>query len=98
MQKSNQYGAPTRYSRRKRVHASVEQGERRITDWLAAHSLPLLRSGLGVVYLWFGALKFLPGASPAQGLAMRTTDVLTIGLIPPEIGLVLVATLVLCQP
>jgi len=31
-----------------------------------------LRWGLGVVFLWFGALKFVPGLSPAEALVART--------------------------
>jgi uncharacterized membrane protein YkgB len=34
--------------------------------------LALLRISLGVVCLWFGALKFFPELSPAQDLATRT--------------------------
>lgn len=93
MAEHNRHDATTRYSGRERVRAHVDQVERRLAGWLAAHSLPFLRGGLGVVYLWFGALKFVPGMSPAQSLVMRTTEVLTMGLIPPEVCLVLVALL-----
>lgn len=47
--------------------------------------------GLGLVYLWFGALKFFPGLSPAETLAGSTIEVLTFGLIGPSLGLVLLA-------
>ncbi|WP_233131799.1 doxx family protein [Robiginitalea sediminis] len=47
--------------------------------------------GLGLVYLWFGALKFFPGLSPAEALAGSTIEVLTFGLIGPSLGLVLLA-------
>lgn len=47
--------------------------------------------GLGLVYLWFGALKFFPGLSPAEALAGSTIEVLTFGLISPSLGLVLLA-------
>lgn len=53
----------------------------------------LLRIGLGVVFFWFGVLKFFPGASPAQGLALNTMDVLTFGLVPASAALILLATL-----
>ena len=43
----------------------------RITNWMARHGVPLLRVSLGIVFLWFGALKFFPGLSPAQDLAAR---------------------------
>ena len=40
--------------------------DRRITEVMADHGLTLLRLALGIVFLWFGALKFFPGASPAE--------------------------------
>lgn len=64
-----------------------------ITRWLARHSLALLRMGMGLVFLWFGALKFFPGLSPAEGLAARTVDVLSFGLVPGGLGVFLVAIL-----
>lgn len=51
----------------------------------------LLRVSLGIVFLWFGALKFLPNLSPAQELATRTISILTGGLIPPSVSLLLLA-------
>jgi uncharacterized membrane protein YkgB len=64
-----------------------------IVRWLARHSLPFLRFGMGVVFLWFGVLKFFPGLSPAQDLALRTIDLLTLGLIPAGLSLALLAAL-----
>lgn len=43
--------------------------------------VPLLRLGLGVVYLWFGALKLIPSGSPVVDLVERTVSALTFGLI-----------------
>ena len=48
--------------------------DRNITAALARAAVPVLRIGLGVVFLWFGALKFFPGLSPAQDLATRTIE------------------------
>lgn len=45
------------------------------------------------MFLVFGALKYVPGVSPAQDLAVTTTRLLTFGLIPDPIALVLTATL-----
>lgn len=70
----------------------IESVDRRVTTWLARYSIPLLRIGLGVVFLWFGLLKFIPGASPVQDLAVRTIAVLTFGLIPPQLSLWVLAT------
>jgi uncharacterized membrane protein YkgB len=62
-----------------------------ITRWMARVGIVLLRVSLGVVFLWFGALKFLPGASPAQELATRTIYALSRGLVPASVSLPLLA-------
>lgn len=93
MAESNRHDASTRYTGWERVRVRIDRLEAGIVGWLAGYSVPFLRGGLGVVFLWFGALKFIPVASPAQGLVIRTTEVLTAGMIPPEVGLLLVAIL-----
>ncbi|HYO41765.1 MAG TPA: DoxX family protein [Candidatus Limnocylindrales bacterium] len=65
--------------------------DRRITATLAAAGIPILRISLGVVFLWFGALKLFPGLSPAQDLAARTIEQLTFGLVPPAVALPVLA-------
>ncbi|MDQ3128280.1 MAG: DoxX family membrane protein, partial [Chloroflexota bacterium] len=47
---------------------------------------PLLRIALGIVFLWFGALKLVPGLSPAESLAARTIEVLSFGIVPPSLA------------
>jgi uncharacterized membrane protein YkgB len=44
----------------------------RITRWMARNSLDILRFALGVIFIWFGALKFFPGLSPAEELVCNT--------------------------
>lgn len=61
--------------------------------WLARHSITLLRWSLGVVFLGFGFLKFFPGVSPAEDMAVETTALLTFGLVGPGPALVGVALL-----
>lgn len=53
----------------------------RLTEWLARHGVTFLRISLGVVFLWFGVLKFFPGLSPATDLAGRTITQLSGGLV-----------------
>ena len=36
--------------------------------WMAQHGLTFLRISMGIVYLWFGGLKFMPHVSPAEEL------------------------------
>lgn len=63
----------------------------RITNWMARWGVFLLRVSLGIVFFWFGVLKFFPGLSPAQDLATRTIGVLSLGLIPPSLALIILA-------
>ena len=64
-----------------------------LNRWLVKNSIALLRISLGLIFLAFGALKFFPGLSPIEGLATRTTGALTLGLVPPSAGLVMIAAL-----
>jgi uncharacterized membrane protein YphA (DoxX/SURF4 family) len=65
----------------------------RLTQWMAHYGAASLRATLGVVFFWFGILKFFPGLSPAQTLAVKTIDVLTLGHLPAGASLVLLAIL-----
>lgn len=73
------------------LRAWFDRVDVRITNWMARFGLLLLRVSLGLVFLWFGALKFFPGLSPAQELATSTTEILTLGLIAPEVAILLLA-------
>jgi uncharacterized membrane protein YphA (DoxX/SURF4 family) len=46
--------------------------DKSITRWMAKYSLGILRFGLGVIFVWFGALKLFPGLSPAEELVRNT--------------------------
>lgn len=59
--------------------------------WAAAHGLLLLRVSLGIVFLWFGALKFGHDLSPAHDLALRTISQLTFGTLPAPVSLFVLA-------
>ncbi|MBS3933801.1 MAG: DoxX family membrane protein [Truepera sp.] len=73
------------------LRAWFDRVDVRITNWMARFGLLFLRVSLGLVFLWFGALKFFPGLSPAQELATSTTEILTLGLIAPEVAILLLA-------
>ena len=76
-----------------RAAATLDRAGAGAARRLAPHSVDLLRLSLGLVFLAFGGLKFFPGLSPAAGLAGATVSALTLGLVPPGPGLVLVAAL-----
>jgi uncharacterized membrane protein YphA (DoxX/SURF4 family) len=64
------------------AYAWFDRIDRPITHWMGRYGIRLLRISLGVVFLWFGVLKFFPGLSPAQDLAARTIITLSFGLVP----------------
>ena len=48
---------------------------------MAKNGLVLLRTSIGIIFFWFGILKFFEGMSPAEGLAIKTIETLTFGLL-----------------
>ena len=75
-----------RHTTRYDLFQSLGDIDRRIAAWMARNGVRCLRVSLGVVFLWFGALKLFPGLSPAEGLAGRTMLLLTRGIIEPTIS------------
>ena len=53
-----------------------------ITRWLARHAITLLRISIGIIFIWFGALKLAPGLSPAEDLVLATLP-----WVPPMLAL-----------
>jgi len=46
--------------------------DKKLTDWMANYGLLILRISLGIVFFWFGMLKFFEGLSPAEELVRST--------------------------
>ena len=63
-----------------------DRADRTITTTLARSAIPVLRVSLGIVFLWFGALKLISGLSPAEELAARTIEQLSLGLVGPAVS------------
>jgi uncharacterized membrane protein YphA (DoxX/SURF4 family) len=74
-------------------HPGFEAFDARLTRWTARHAITMLHISIGVIFLWFGVLKFFPGMSPAQDLAARTIEALSLGRIPPAVSVPLLAAL-----
>ncbi len=74
------------------IAAQFDAVDARITNWMVRYGLRLLRISLGIVFLWFGALKFFPGLSPAHDLAARTIEKLTLGTVHAAVSVPLLAT------
>lgn len=59
----------------------------RITHWMARAGIPILRIALGVVFVWFGALKLFPGMSPAEDLVRATVPLIRGDVFVPILGI-----------
>lgn len=55
------------------------------------NTIKLIRLSLGVIFLWYGFLKFFPHLSPAEVLATKTIDILFFGFFSPEVSIKLLA-------
>lgn len=65
--------------------------DQQVTRWMARYGVTLLRVSVGIVFFWFGVLKFFPALSPAEDLATRTISVLTFNIVPPSVSLPVLA-------
>lgn len=57
--------------------------DKQITRLLARHSLTILRVSIGLVFVWFGALKLFPGMSPAEPLIRAAITFVPMNLFLP---------------
>ncbi len=55
------------------------------------YKVAFLAISIGLIYLWFGALKLFPGLSPAESLAGNTLSALVFNTIDQRILLVVLA-------
>ena len=60
---------------------SLDALQRTAAKLLAAHSVSALRISLGLIIAGFGALKFVPGWSPAEQLVMKAVNAMTFGML-----------------
>jgi uncharacterized membrane protein YphA (DoxX/SURF4 family) len=75
----------------RRLYDTFDRVDPDVVHWMARHGVTLLRISLGIVFLWFGFLKFFPGVSPAYDLAGRTIEHMTLGWVQPEVSLPVLA-------
>lgn len=59
--------------------------------WKARHGMMFLRISLGIVFIWFGALKFFPGLSAAEALGGKTILKMTFGFLHPAVSMKILA-------
>jgi uncharacterized membrane protein YphA (DoxX/SURF4 family) len=63
-----------------------------LTRWMARYGVFFLRISVGIIFFWFGMLKYFPGLSPATELATKTIDTLTFGIITGQVAIYILAT------
>jgi uncharacterized membrane protein YkgB len=51
---------------------ALDRFDQSIAGFMRRYGHIVLRIALGVIFIWFGALKFFPGLSPAADLVART--------------------------
>jgi uncharacterized membrane protein YkgB len=76
----------------RQLHIGLARADRLFTGWVAQHGVEVLRISVGIVFFWFGVLKFFPRLSPAEDLAARTIAALSFGLVKPAVSVPLIAT------
>ncbi len=74
-----------------RIYQFFDRVDPVIVDWMARNGILLLRVSLGIVFFWFGVLKFFPDMSPAQELAGRTIADMTFNVVQPSVSLPVLA-------
>ncbi len=79
---------------------SLDALDVRLTRWMARHGIRLLRYAVGVVFVWFGALKLVPGLSPAEDLVRATTPFVDGDLFLPVLAVweIAIGALLLYRP
>ncbi len=59
---------------------------------MTIHSIAkIMRLSIGLIFFWFGMLKFFSGVSPAEALASMTIQSLSFGLLEPPLSVKLLA-------
>ena len=57
------------------------------------NTIKLMRLSLGIIFVWYGMLKFFPTLSPAEDLAIKTIDIMFFNLIDGSLSIKLLAIL-----
>jgi uncharacterized membrane protein YkgB len=65
----------------------IDSIDKEITTWMAQNGINILRISIGIIYIWFGALKLIPGASPAEPLIRETLYFLPLNYFIPFLAL-----------
>ena len=64
----------------------------KLTQWMARNGILFLRLSVGIIFLWYGFLKFFPDVSSAESIATRTIEMLSFGMISGKSAMIILAT------
>jgi len=76
----------------KSKNSHFESIDFKITNWMAENGIFILRLSVGIIFIWYGVLKFLPEVSSAENIASVTIEKLSFGLINGRLALYVLAT------
>lgn len=65
---------------------TIDRVDQRVTQWMARYGLTMMRVALGIIFFWFGALKLVPGLSPAEELVRSTIFFIDPNLFQPVLA------------
>ena len=80
-------GPMTTHEMKQTFAQQIDFVDREATRWMAQNGLRLMRISLGVVFFWFGALKLMPGLSPAEELVRSTIFFINPDLFLPVLAI-----------
>lgn len=61
--------------------------DRTLTCWMQRNATTLLCWSMGIIFVWFGSLKLVPGLSPADGLIRASMSFLPLEYFMPFLAL-----------
>jgi uncharacterized membrane protein YkgB len=61
----------------------LDRIDRAVAGWMRQYGYRVLRISVAIIFIWFGALKFIPDLSPATELVKRTVYWLPPGVFIP---------------
>ncbi len=81
-------------------HPSLDRVDDRVSRFMRRHGVRLLRYAIGVVFVWFGALKLVPGLSPAEALVKATVPFVDPDAFYPVLAVweILIGAMLLVRP
>ncbi len=76
----------------KKMHNLYYNSDKKIIAFMKNYGILFLRISVGIIFFWFGVLKFFPNLSPAEDIALNTIDKLTFGLVNADIAIIILAS------